>query len=212
MKKSVLVFLGLVLIQTGVYADGKTRKDFPWQAQIASGSVGAGPHLGYNINQWVFVGAESLSRKETTTSTFGTSVTVNQSTNQILARFSTWENSGFYLQAGMVSRSWSAESLGYGCIGTTWPYTCTNQESVKIKWPDTAGNVGLGWNWVGDGGFSGGWGFSSISGGDPEITVTDLEGNATAAQVAEEEKYWNDNFAIYYKSVSNLHINFGWNF
>ena len=69
----------------------------------------------------------------------------------------------------------------------------------------------MGWNWIGDSGFSGGLGFQSIGVGEPEITVTDTEGEATAAEIAEEETYYKTTFSSY-SSALNIYVNFGWNF
>ena len=71
--------------------------------------------------------------------------------------------------------------------------------------------VGLGWNWIGDSGFSGGLGIHSLSVGEPEVTITDNTGTANASQIEAEKEYWKD-FGSYYASASNIYVNIGWNF
>ena len=82
---------------------------------------------------------------------------------------------------------------------------------VDFKWPSSATMAGLGWNWIGDSGFSGGLGLQSISLGEPEITVTDTEGEASASEIAEEEKQWKDLYGSW-SSFANIYVNIGWNF
>ncbi len=71
--------------------------------------------------------------------------------------------------------------------------------------------IGLGWNWIGDSGFSGGLGFQSIGVGKPEIYVSDNEGQATETQIAEEKKNYNSLYSSY-QSALNIYTNIGWNF
>ena len=209
MKRTLLLLIfSSILFNNNIFADGKTRGEFPIQVQLLSGNVGAGPSIGYNINDMIYVGSDSLSKEETATS--GSVIgTASFKTNLISVRFSTWDDSGFYLQAGAGSADWSMNISGPGYIGTT-TMEYSNKMNVKFKWPGSATMAGLGWNWIADSGFSGGLGFQSIGVGEPEITVTDTEGEATAAEIAEEETYYKTTFSSY-SSALNIYVNFGWN-
>ena len=54
-----------LLINNNIFADGKTRGEFPLQAQLLSGNEGAGPSIGYNLNETIYVGGDILSRSDT---------------------------------------------------------------------------------------------------------------------------------------------------
>jgi len=211
-------FLFLMVCGSHLFADGKTREQFPLQLQILSGNVGVGPSVGYNINKIVMIGVDALSKSETAEESTYYGSTTNQATGTasydttiIYSRFSVWDDSGFYLQLGATSRDWLVEVTGPTYIGSyTTGYTYSSSTTVTFEWPKTATMAGLGWNWIGDSGFSGGFGLQSFS-GEPETKVTDNTGSATAAQIEAEEEYWKT-VADLYAPSSNIYINIGWNF
>ena len=209
-KKNCLIPLCMCLFfNSNIFADGKTRGEFPIQVQYLSGGNGSGPSVGYNISDVIYVGADLLSETKTAASGSVTG-SATFTTNLVTARFSTWDDSGFYLQAGAGSADWSMSIAGPGYIGTT-SMEYSNNMKVDFKWPSSATMAGLGWNWIGDSGFSGGLGLQSISLGEPEITVTDTEGEASASEIAEEEKQWKDLYGSW-SSFANIYVNIGWNF
>jgi len=66
MKRTLLLLIfSSILFNNNIFADGKTRGEFPIQVQLLSGNVGAGPSIGYNINDMIYVGSDSLSKEET---------------------------------------------------------------------------------------------------------------------------------------------------
>ena len=211
MKKIYLIPLCMCLLfNSNIFADGKTRGEFPLQVQLLSGNVGAGPSIGYNLNDTIYIGGDILSRSDTASESTA-AATGTFSTNLISARFSTWDDSGFYLQVGAGNVDWSVKATDYEYIGN-WPNgTSSSDATVKIKWSGPASMIGLGWNWIGDSGFSGGLGFQSIGVGEPEINVTDNEGQATATQIAEEKENYNSLYSSY-QSALNIYTNIGWNF
>ena len=119
MKKIILILIPIFLfLNNNILADGKTRVEFPIQIQITSGGVGAGPSIGYNINDWIYVGAESLStERKSKPLANGAEGTWSRKTNLFVARISIWDDSGFYLQAGSGSADWSYKSSGPGTLG-----------------------------------------------------------------------------------------------
>lgn len=204
-----MLTVGMVLLNTiPALADGRTRGEMPIQVQLLSSNIGEGVSLGYNFNSTVFIGVESLLRKEEIVES-QVLVTGDLTTHQLIARFSVWDDSGFYIELGAASRKWVIEGVGYSCVGD-WPdYTCSDQIHIKWEWPAVAGVYGIGWNWIADFGFSGGLGISVYAGEDPELIVEDLNGGATEAQLQYEKKqiesYTNT-------AVGSLYFNIGWNF
>ena len=210
MKKIYLIPLFMyVVFNSNIFADGKTRGEFPIQAQFLSGNNGGGPSVGYNFTDVIYVGGDFLSAEKT----YGEGTVTGSATfltNLVTARFSPWDDSGFYLQAGAGNADWNMTISGPGYIGTS-SIEYSNKMDINIKWGGSATMAGLGWNWIGDSGFSGGLGLQSIGLGEPEITVTDTEGEASSTEIAEEETYWKSVFGSW-SSAGNLYVNFGWNF
>ena len=71
----------------------------------------------------------------------------------------------FFFQGGLVSRHWLLQKQGYN--------TSNNEKTVKYttKYPNSALNAGLGWNWISKTtGISGGIYFVTIIGSGPERT------------------------------------------
>ena len=85
-----------VIFKSNIFADGKTRGDSPLQVQLLSGNIGAGPSGGYNLNDTIYLGGDILSRSDTASESTA-AATGTFSTNLTSARFSTWDDSGFYL-------------------------------------------------------------------------------------------------------------------
>ena len=87
MKKICLIPLCMcLLLNSNIFADGKTRGEFPLQVQLLSGNVGAGPSIGYNLNDTIYVGEDILSRSDTASESTA-AATGTFSTNLILQDF-----------------------------------------------------------------------------------------------------------------------------
>ena len=54
-----------VIFNSNIFADAKTRGEFPLQVQLLSGNIGAGPSVGYNLNDTIYLGGDILSRSDT---------------------------------------------------------------------------------------------------------------------------------------------------
>ena len=111
--------------------------------------------------------------------------------------------SSFFLQGGLVSRSWEIESQGYRISD--------NQKTVKYtsKYPNTALNIALGWNWIHeDSGISGGISFVNIIGCDPEHTYV-MSSGWTCSDACKEN--WKD-YIMENERTFVAMINLGYNF
>ena len=108
----------------------------------------------------------------------------------------------FFIQGGLVSRSWNIELV---------ESRVSNNEILgkySTKYPSSAINFGLGWNWISDQGFSGGIHFISFIGGSP-LTTYETESNWICDDTCK---------ASYETTVDEFvptatgHVNLGYNF
>ena len=186
----------------------------PYQVQIILfSSLGSGISLYYNFKNDIWFGIDSQSRSKSaySTSTFVggyktetyTKVNANFSTNYLNARYYLFESMpSFFIQGGLVSRSWTIESVETRVSGNDKVGT------YKTKYPSSALNIGLGWNWISDQGISGGIHFIKIVGGSPLHTY-ETESGWTCSDTCKTN---------YETTVDELvpnftgHINIGYNF
>ena len=54
-KKFLIPLCMCLLLNSNIFADGKTRVEFPLQVQLLSGNVGAGPSIEYNLNDTIHI-------------------------------------------------------------------------------------------------------------------------------------------------------------
>ncbi|MGK5091424.1 hypothetical protein WDW89_05315 [Deltaproteobacteria bacterium TL4] len=208
LNKALLIVFGIMLVSSSAYAEGKS----PLQIQLAATTVGPGLHAGYHINDVIFLGLEatSTSISQSSTDAAGTvEATLDFSTQVVMLRVSPFKGS-FFLQGGVVNRSWTVEASGTSLIGDSGEEGVL---AVKVDFPSPAFNVGLGWNWIADFGLSGGLGFGVISGGNPTV---DMEAAGVYSVIPDEEiQKEEDDFADSMSAFATfpyVHINIGWNF
>jgi hypothetical protein len=154
MKKSFLLFtIAFLAGVSSLYADGKTRDQYPLQVQYVSTSFGTGALVGMNINDTVFIGIEHTSGEGTYESenqqqTSGDQTEVNTldfdfETNTAMIRISPWESSGFFIQAGTATRDWYTEETRYDtCVGESTT-TCDVDLLIKADYSNAASNFAL---------------------------------------------------------------------
>jgi len=180
----------------------------PYQVQIILlSSLGSGISLYYNFKNDIWFGIDSQSTSGSVSSTTSTGikseVNINFSTNYLNARYYLIESMpSFFIQGGLVSRSWTIELV---------ESKASNNDKLgtyNTKYPSSAINIGLGWNWISDQGISGGIHFISLVGGSPLHTY-------------EMESGWicSDSCKASYETTvdeldpnSTLHLNIGYNF
>ena len=140
----------------------------PYQAQIILlSSLGSGISLYYYFKNdiWFGIDSQSTSASASATSSSGNNKyegNLNFSTNYLSARYYLIESMpSFFIQGGLISRSWTMETVSI---------KASNNEKIGTyitKYPSSALNIGLGWNWISDQGMSGGIHFIGIVGGSP---------------------------------------------
>jgi hypothetical protein len=182
----------------------------PYQVQIILlSSLGSGISLYYNFKNDIWFGIDSQSTSGSASASSSTStgtkseVNVNFSTNYLNARYYLIESMpSFFIQGGLVSRSWTIELV---------ESRVSNNDKLgtyNTKYPSSAMNIGLGWNWISDQGISGGIHFIGIVGGSPLHTY-------------EMESGWicSDSCKASYETTvdeivptSTGHVNIGYNF
>ena len=181
----------------------------PYQAQvILVSSLGSGISLYYNFKEDIWFGIDSQSTSgsaeaKTSTGTYKYKLDLNFSTTYLNARYYLVESMpSFFLQGGLVSRNWT--------LMTVETRVSDNQKvgTYKTKYPNSALNIGLGWNWINEQGFSGGIHFIALIGGSPLHTY-EMESGWTCSDTCK---------ANYEEAVDDLptngtaHINLGYNF
>ena len=180
-----------------------------YQAQIILlSSLGSGVSLYYNFKNdiWFGIDSQSTSASATTTSSSGNTKyegDLNFSTNYLSARYYLVESMpSFFIQGGLISRSWTMETVSI---------KASNNEKIGTyitKYPSSALNIGLGWNWISDQGISGGIHFISIVGGSPLHTY-EMESGWTCSDSCK---------ASYETAIDEVvptstgHVNIGYNF
>ena len=181
----------------------------PYQAQIILlSSLGSGISLYYYFKNdiWFGIDSQSTSASATTTSSSGNTKyegNLNFSTNYLSARYYLVESMpSFFIQGGLISRSWTMETVSI---------KASNNEKIGTyitKYPSSALNIGLGWNWISDQGVSGGIHFISIVGGSPLHTY-EMESGWTCSDSCKA------NYETAVDEVvpsSTAHVNIGYNF
>ena len=179
----------------------------PYQAQIILlSSLGSGISLYYYFKNDIWFGIDSQSTSASATSSNRSTKyegNLNFSTNYLSARYYLVESMpSFFIQGGLISRSWTMETVSI---------KVSNNEKIGTyitKYPSSALNIGLGWNWISDQGFSGGIHFISIVGGSPLHTY-EMESGWTCDDACK---------ANYETAVDEVvptstgHVNIGYNF
>ena len=181
----------------------------PYQAQIILlSSLGSGISLYYYFKNdiWFGIDSQSTSASATTTSSSGNTKyegNLNFSTNYLSARYYLVESMpSFFIQGGLISRSWTMETVST---------KVSNNDKIgtyKTKYPSSALNIGLGWNWISNQGVSGGIHFISIVGGSPLHTY-EMESGWTCSDSCKA------NYETAVDEVvpsSTAHVNIGYNF
>ena len=179
----------------------------PYQVQIILfSSLGSGISLYYNFKNDIWFGIDSQSTSASATSSNRSTKyegNLNFSTNYLSARYYLVESMpSFFIQGGLISRSWTMETVSI---------KASNNEKIGTyitKYPSSALNIGLGWNWISDQGVSGGIHFISIVGGSPLHTY-EMESGWTCSDSCK---------ASYETAIDEVvptstgHVNIGYNF
>jgi hypothetical protein len=190
--------------------DTKSFQKRKYQVQvILLSGLGSGGSFNYYFKNNISVGIDSQSMSDSmdtydSTKTYKYESKYNLSTTYYYGRYYPSNNfTSFFLQGGLVSRSWKIESQGY--------QVSNNEKTIKYtsKYPNTALNIALGWNWIHeDSGISGGIYFVNIIGGDPKHTYVMSKG-WTCSDTCKE--VWEDYVEENVRTFVGM-INLGYNF
>jgi len=178
-----------------------------YQAQIILlSSLGSGISLYYYFKNDIWFGIDSQSTSLSETAISGDRKyegILDFITNYLNVRYYLIESTpSFFIQGGLVSRSWSME--------TVETKVSSNEKigTYKTKYPSSALSIGLGWNWISDEGISGGIHFISLNGGNPRNTYKMESGWTCDDSCKASYETAVDEFT----PTSTGHVNIGYNF
>ena len=190
--------------------DTKSSQKRKYQVQvILLSGLGSGGSFNYYLKNNISVGIDSQSMSDSldtynSTNTKKYESKYNLSTNYYYGRYYPSNDfTSFFLQGGLVSRSWNIESQGY--------QVSNNEKTLKYttKYPNSGLNFGLGWNWIAEeSGFSGGIYLVGVIGGGPQHTYVSDTGYTCSDNC---KASWEDNINENMRT-SALMINLGYNF
>ena len=171
---SFLFFPSLLLIIFGriAIAEGSISQHYP--VQITSTSIGDGLWAGASLKEDFLFGLQFTNHSTNFTKQEIYEHSISQQ-SQVVLIFNRWNparEKSFFLQSGIAHRKqyedvvfrrdrYQGDTLiTYGRFG-----------SVKIVWPEWAFNLGLGWHWQSDLGFSGSVGYGLLLSERPKMTI-----------------------------------------
>ena len=171
---SFLFFPSLLLILVCKIAIAEESNSQHYPVQITTTSIGDGLWAGASIKEDFLLGLQFTNHSTNFTREEVYDHSIDQH-SQVVLIFNRWNPAGeksFFLQSGIAHRKQYEETafrrdrnqgdtlVAYGRFG-----------SVKVIWPEWAVNLGLGWHWQSDLGFSGGVGYGVLWSERPKITI-----------------------------------------
>ena len=171
---SFLFFPSLLLILVCKIAIAEESNSQHYPVQITTTSIGDGLWAGVSIKEDFLLGLQFTNHSTNFTREEVYDHSIDQHT-QVVMIFNRWNparEKSFFLQSGIAHRNQYEETafrrdryqgdtlVAYGRFG-----------SVKVIWPEWAFNLGLGWHWQSDLGFSGGVGYGVLWSERPKMTI-----------------------------------------
>ncbi|MEK9667696.1 MAG: hypothetical protein VW701_11115 [Deltaproteobacteria bacterium] len=171
---SFLFFPSLLLILVCKIAIAEESNSQHYPVQITTTSIGDGLWAGVSIKEDFLLGLQFTNHSTNFTREEVYDHSIDQH-SQVVMIFNRWKPAGeksFFLQSGIAHRKQYEETafrrdryqgdtlVAYGRFG-----------SVKVIWPEWAFNLGLGWHWQSDLGFSGGVGYGVLWSERPKMTI-----------------------------------------
>ena len=171
---SFLFFLSLLLILVCKIAIAEESNSQHYPVQITTTSIGDGLWAGVSIKEDFLLGLQLTNHSTNFTREEVYDHSIEQH-SQVVLIFNRWNpvrEKSFFLQSGIAHRKqyenavfrrdrYQGDTLvAYGRFG-----------SVKVIWPEWAVNLGLGWHWQSDPGFSGGVGYGLLWSERPKMTI-----------------------------------------
>ena len=171
---SFLFFPSLLLILVCKIAIAAESNSQHYPVQITTTSIGDGLWAGASIKEDFLLGLQFTNHSTNFTSEEIYDHSIDQQ-SQVVMIFNRWNparEKSFFLQSGIAHRKqyenavfrrdrYHSDTLvAYGRFG-----------DVKVIWPEWAVNLGLGWHWQSDLGFSGGVGYGLLWSERPKMTI-----------------------------------------
>ena len=171
---SFLFFPSLLLILVCKIAIAVESNSQHYPVQITTTSIGDGLWAGASIKEDFLLGLQFINHSTNFTREEIYDHSIEQQ-SQVVLIFNRWNparEKSFFLQSGIAHRKqyenavfrrdrYQGDTLvAYGSFG-----------GVKVIWPEWAVNLGLGWNWQSDLGFSGGVGYGLLWSERPKMTI-----------------------------------------
>ena len=171
---SFLFFPALLLILVCKIAIAEESNSQHYPVQITTTSIGDGLWAGVSIKEDFLLGLQFTNHSTNFTSEEIYDHSIDQH-SQVVMIFNRWNlarEKSFFLQSGIAHRKQYEETafrrdryqgdtlVAYGRFG-----------SLKVIWPEWAVNLGLGWHWQSDLGFSGGVGYGVLWSERPKMTI-----------------------------------------
>ena len=169
-----LCFPSLLIILVFRIAIAEESKSQHYPVQITTTSIGDGLWVGASLKEDFLLGLQFTNHSTNFTREEIYDHSIDQQ-SQVVLIFSRWHparEKSFFLQSGIAHRNqyenavfrrdrYQGDTLvAYGRFG-----------SVKVIWPEWAVNLGLGWHWQSDLGFSGGVGYGLLWSERPKMTI-----------------------------------------
>ncbi|MEK9974667.1 MAG: hypothetical protein VW876_14635 [Deltaproteobacteria bacterium] len=171
---SFLFFPSLLLILVCKIAIAEESNSQHYPVQITTTSIGDGLWAGVSIKEDFLLGLQFNNHSTNFISEEIYDHSIDQQ-SQVVMIFNRWNparEKSFFLQSGIAHRNQYEETVfrrdryqgdtlvAYGRFGC-----------VKVIWPEWAVNLGLGWHWQSDLGFSGGVGYGVLWSERPKMTI-----------------------------------------
>ncbi len=171
---SFLFFPSLLLILFSKFAIAEESYSQHYPVQITTTSIGDGFWTGSFVKEDFLVGLQFTNHSTNLTKEEVYDHSIGQQ-SQVVLLFNRWNparEKSFFLQSGIAHRKQYEETVfrrdryqgdklvAYGRFG-----------SVKLVWPEWAVNLGFGWHWRSDLGFSGGVGYGLLWSERPKMTI-----------------------------------------
>lgn len=185
-------------------ANSNTREARPVQLHFQQ-VIGYGASVGYYLYPQFYLGLESFSMSDEG-AILDIELDYRFNTNQMIGRYYPWDQYGFCMQFGLVSREWKISGSNETYVGND---TVRREATVEITWPQSAVSYGIGWFLIAEHGLSGGFGIGFISGASPKVKVA--APGASSADIDIEEKETAKTLENY-TFFPYTHMSIGWNF
>ena len=205
----------LFIISKIVLAEELTSQSYP--VQMTTTSIGDGFLAGLFVKEDLLLGLQFTNHSINFTRYENYEHSISQQ-SQVVLIFNRWnplKETALFFQSGIAHRKQYEDTVfrrdhyqgdtlvAYGRFG-----------NIKVVWPEWAANLGVGWHWCSDQGFSGGFGYGLLVSERPKMTTNSSDWTVTEA----EDKYFQEQQEKTREKLNQLAFwplysaSFGWTF